>query len=1017
MQNEDESSYLSMVSHPAESAQTQAVSSSTISASLENVIATRITENSQALVARSQSISEMTLQGIRTPSAHFHREKESNMPQQEHLHQLEQQMQRLQQQMEQAHDTQQHMQGQMDKILQNFEKIDQLMQNSQQQTQEARHQTQQQMERALKMVQQMDQKLQPVQQQYEQLQQQMEQAHQTQQQMQGQIDEDPQNFEKMDQLLQSSQQKTQDILQRMQQQMENVLQTVQQVDRLLQPSQQKDEQLPRETQEMKEVVQQQDHSPEQRCQEAIPVVDRFALIQYRVQDILTRSYQKPPIPRLFILLPEPTGVVERQGESSSLKFRLYFVCECGTHTMGGTCSTPHNAHLTEHPGYKLRLQNSFIRNYGSHILAMMYMAKYGAESQGLIIPPLLGLSNVIEDSEDNEHFQLIKKDIGRLVNDTIAHLEEATGTKRSDAGPATHWKLGISDLDLVKWCYLGSNEIDTDEYDGHDLYDEKDSGIWGDLSRTMTQDGQCVWICSKHKRDYYDSTSQRFADIINAHGGEYSEGNSTISIGNIFDLEKLFYDVIARVCWIQNVVNNQYLTVLDLQLGCYDSITKTTSSVDILINIDSFKSLRLKFDRLSMQANTTQHGFKNVILTIEWLRDLLKEDFEFIQNCHPTRLEILHTPEEGGEDQILVDILQENHIPELYVRCHEARSLAVIDLMISIADVRYYHPGTVSRPLRVLKMANEGMASPDINRSEDVAVTVHFPEGLFDEDTEIDVVLDSRQLKNQESYVCDLIRRYGWLIRRLVIQDAFGDYYAKLLDEATRKRGSCIAYLDCWSSSLTGFGLYAMERVIGRSRYLTSVRMKLSGLHDKSRVKVAIGILRRLKHQVEGLYLLGDEITKWLPRLARAFPVRDDFPLLKELSIEFETLQRSSYRVEEEFSCIAREWITSMVSVPPEPFTQLESFSLLNVPLSHQDTSSLIKAIDLSSLEVLVLSNARITQLHFALLVNRIVDENGPSLPLRLLDLSGADLGDYDRTSALRGLRETAPQVKVLGVD
>ncbi|KAK3815379.1 MAG: hypothetical protein J3Q66DRAFT_441512 [Benniella sp.] len=1094
MQNEDESSYLSMVFHPAESAQTQAVSSSTISASMGNdVIATRITENSHALVARSQSISEMALQGIHAPSAHFHRETESNMPQQEHLHQLEQQMQRLQQQMEQVHDTQQQMQGQMDGILQNFEKVDQLMQNSQQQTQEARHQTQQQMERALKMVQQMDQRLQPVQQQYEQLQQQMEQAHQTRQQMQGQIDEVPQNFEKMDQLIQTSQQKTQDILQRMHQQMENVLQTVQQVDQMLQPSQQEHKHYLQEMQDMKKVVQHQDHLSEQRCQETIQVVDQFAPIQYRVQGILTRSYQKLPIPRLFILLPELTGVVDGQGDSSSSQFRLYFLCECGTHTMGNTCSEPHMAHLTEHPGYKLRLQNSFIRNYGSHILAMMCMVKYGAKIEGLVIPPLLGLNDATEGNEDHEHLQLIKN-ISRLVDDTITHLVEATGTKESDTNPATSWKLDISSLARVKW-YLKTNDMDANEYDEygkcderdgydeygeyehdeydeygeyeHDEYDEygnngeydkydeddddndgidddeymydeyggyhedeegegdnknnkdneseEDRSI-GDLHRAMTQDGHCVWICSEHKRDYYDCTMQRFAEIITSQGGTYSEANDAIDVSSISNrLEKLFYDAIARVCWIQNVTNNQYLTVLSLQLDGYDSISKARSSVDILINLDSFKSLRLKFERLSIQASTTPSGFKDVTLAIEWLRDLSEEDFELIQNCQPTRLEILHTPDQPEEYQ-LVDILQKNHqISQLSIECREGRSLPIIDLVISTMD-GFSYSDRDSRKLRLLELAKEWMASPDTTRRKDIAATVHFTGKFFSCDVEMDVVLDSQQLNNQDAYVCDLIRRYGWSIKRLIIQDLFNDHFARLLDDITQERGSRITYLDCWSSSLTGFGLGVMGRVISRSNHVPLVRMRLSGLHEESRLEAAIEFLGRFKNQVEGLYLLGDAITKWLPRLARAFPVKEDFPLLKELSIEFETLQGSSYRVEDEFSCIAREWITSMLSVPQEPFTQLESFSLLNVPLTHQDTSSLIKAIDLSSLEVLVLSNAGITQLHFTLLVNRIIDENGPSLPLRLLDLSGADLGDYDRASALRGLRETAPQVKVLGL-
>jgi hypothetical protein len=76
-------------------------------------------------------------------------------------------------------------------------------------------------------------------------------------------------------------------------------------------------------------------------------------------------------------------------------------------------------------------QNELIEKYGSYLLSMIHMIKYGISAGGLV-PPLLELNHATRIDTGQEHLQFIKKTIKRLVDDTITHLKEATGVTNSE---------------------------------------------------------------------------------------------------------------------------------------------------------------------------------------------------------------------------------------------------------------------------------------------------------------------------------------------------------------------------------------------------------------------------------------------------------------------------------------------------------------------------------------------------------------------------------------------------------
>ncbi|KAF9357464.1 hypothetical protein BGX34_009359 [Mortierella sp. NVP85] len=960
---------LSMTSRPVEngSSQMRIEASSGTSGSMERgVIATRVNGgvNSQALVRLSRDPSEMALQGMHT-SGHSQLRSESNMPQQEQLHQLQQQIQQLQQQMEQLqHNPQLH--------------------------------------------------------------QQMEQTRDNQKQMQDQMDEIQRNFEKMGQEMQHSQQQARYTWQQVQ---------------TLQPIQQKHEQLLQDINEVKHTIQEQDHlTPDQRRQETMQALDRFALVQYHIQDTLHRSYQSSPVPRLFILLPESTRRVDGQERPCPLQFRLYFLCECGAHTMARKDSSePHEVHLAKYHGYKLDKQDKFIRKYGQYILLMMYMVKHGARTDELIVPPLLGLHHATVPDDGQEHFAFLKKNIGCLVDDTIAHLEKTFSAIGGATDPAAYQRLGTEQLAQVKrYLEIQGEDEDEEEYreygdyiligeywiyveikqgtsDAGDYVDDDGDPVFkdkmvlvsiGGLSRTMTQGG-CVWICCTHMKEYRDSTRLRLIETINANGIEYSECPHKVDIMKIpSKLSKCFYDAVAKVCQVQRDSSQHSLPVFDLKLDYQDSIMEARSPTHLLIDLDYFsESLKLDFERLSIQASVSRRGFKDMEVTIERLGDIIQEDIDFILQCQPTQLEIVTTPQKEDE-KLLIRFLKEcPWIDELRIRYRTERLLAILDLVVTANCKRRNHPGG----LRIVELMDES------NQDPQGTVTITFSEGSSS--FVMDVALDG--FWQRDADVCDLLQRYGWSIRNLTLPEMCRDRHVMLLDLATQApQGSSIALLDCHSALLTPSGMDALERVVSRSTCPVSVQLELSGLRVNSRRKGALLFLHRFESRLTSLHLSGENEKKWLPNLMRAFSARDDFPMLEDLYIRSEEVpdEVGPEAIDQAFSNLFLGWISTMVSVPRPSQSRLKNFGMFGISLLPQDMRAFIEAIDLSALEELHL-HTNITEDQLKVLVGRITDDSTPSLPIRVLGIWCRLSIDDETKRALRAkLRERIPQIDICGV-
>ena len=794
-----------------------------------------------------------------------------------------------------------------------------------------------------------------------------QQIQHTQQQMQDQNDKILQTLQQKDRQHTEETQRVTHEMNLHKQQLEMALYASQQQQQMQfeafrQKIQQLDEQLLQLIYEKGNARQGQDHVGRQETQVAF---NQFVHARYRVQAVFATSSPKPPIPRLFILLPAPGAVVDGQEESRQPQFRLYFLCECGSYTMDKDCDKQHEVHLANHPGYDLINQDELINKYGSYLLTMMYMVKYGAKTRDLMVPPLLGLAHAI-----GEH-----KNIGQLVDDTILRLKEATGHLDGD--------------------YTEQQGLNATELTGLQSHLKVTDGgcFTGGLSQRCIQKGHYAWICSDHWRESYELALQQLKYNIIANGGVLKGSESKVNVTSEA-MARTFYHDLGKLFRTQSVKNWRSLTEVDYGHDSHQSVPAPMTKV--FDDSDDLKSLFLDFGRFTMSVKgISEVKVKDLVISIEGLSTLTLDELEFIQQCRPTALEISQTPQKK-DDNCIVSLLQHN-VTTLRIGCDVKRYIAVIERVCSTRE-KMLRSG-YSPALRTFELVH-----PEIN------VKICFDEKSPVLDKAPCIILGNRQSYTIEPAVYNAIRQHGWSVTTFVVSGSFSDRLAMLLDESMQETESRIVRLIITPTSLTSPGLDAMDRVINRSKGLTYLGLSLEKLDEGNQLGKALLLLGRHKDRLTSLRLLGWSVEQWLPRIAQTFPDKDGFPVLEEFFVG--NLWTNF------MSDIERQWIVSKVSTRPQRRTLLKVFGITDGPTNGRyylhDWKPVILAIDISTVERLHFKTPSFCQDDLRLLADRIANSGKSLLPLRVFDLEGTSTSDNDITRGiLARIREKTPRVVV----
>ncbi|KAK3825452.1 MAG: hypothetical protein J3Q66DRAFT_436522 [Benniella sp.] len=689
-------------------------------------------------------------------------------------------------------------------------------------------------------------------------------------------------------------------------------------------------------------------------------LDRQHLIQYRVQTLLSTPLENPQVPPFFFILPkDPDSDSDNKlRRPESRLFQLHFLCGCSSHTMTKGARRVHQVHMTNHLGYDIKSPKEFFDKYGSYALTMMYMVRYGAISSEFVVPPLAH-SNIATTIEQNhDHPSFIKENIGHLVDDTIAYLEDVTRAFDSDTDATSQWIVGPPDLGELK-SYLDTN----------------DEHFPGRLHQLTTQEEYSPWVCGEHRLEW---TMQRLKDIVNSIGGFFTEKRRHIDIAVASDkAAEQFYTAIVAVFKTQNDRSGILLT--------------------------------MNHGRLSLKIDDSQEG-QSVSMTITRLGDLTSDDLEFIHQCNITQLKVKHTPTKPDEARLLSILNQSARLRELEVGCHCERTLAIIDLAISERE-KILQAG--SSALHIFKVTDE-VGPIDFYRwiyfekDDHITTTVTFSEESTTFDMDTHAKLQSKEPVREGSRMFNFFRQYGWSISILNTLDNFDDHLATLLDDVTRIHGSRLKRLILLPEKLTTHGLDAMDRVIKRSSKLDYIWLYFWGLQQDSQLEKAMRLLGLYGEKLNRLSLIGYNLEGWLPQLANAFPTKDDFPMISEFEVRCSNQKLPQMGV---------KWLADMVSTQSLSGVHLKYFRLCGAIVQPQDWETLIKAIDFSKLEELRFDSTNFSQEQFNVLIDCIAEVDPTLLQLNNLDLSDTDLlVNADNHSLRERIQKVAPQVSIVGL-
>ncbi|KAG0240490.1 hypothetical protein B0O80DRAFT_127290 [Mortierella sp. GBAus27b] len=919
------------------------------------------TDTDQALVARSHGISsEILVQELPTLGTdHFQSWTRDSMNQQEQIRQLQERIEEVhatvQQTQEQTRLSQQQIQDKVDTVLEDLQHMDQRTLLSQQQLQE-RNEDVVQIKRQLdEQRQRLDNALQEIQEASRQTQ---KQAELSQQQIQVQIDKILQDLQHVDQRTLHSEQQMKQQLDQQRRHLDTSLQEIRQ-----------------KTQHSQQGIRDSDTITEQLHSSSDKGLQEIAQVFYRLtllQTTLATPYKDLPIPRLFIVLPAQTGALDRQGTPYPIHFRLYFLCECGTHTMTKNCTKTHEVHLADHPGYEVINYKVFFKDYGSYLLAMTYMVKCGINSSGLLVRPLLGLHHANKVDTNQHHLSFVQQNISRLINETIAHLEEAIGTFDTAMETTSLDALSASEFRQIRG-YLKIKGTES---------------LTGGLGKKISQ-GQCAWICSDHMS--IGIQLRQLKNIIDISGGRCINGK-------------------VKVKMTSNTLTNQFKDILV-------ELSKSQEPTGGLITcLNGIETLSIDFGRLSMTVLGVSRGkVEAVAFKITHLSNLMFDDLAFIQQWEPFRLKIKSTPQKVDENNLVLILRQNQTITDLHIRCHGVRVFAVIKLVISTR--RNLLQSGYQPALETFEVVDDGSTPCKISINDDDEGLTRSTVQFTKEATRFDMTSHIKLgpfVTGDKDIVSNFFHQYGWSIRTLIIPDSFCDADALVLTTTALGRISESATIHLAPTRLTSYGLDIIDQAFNRTQGPLPIRLFLDSLHKEHQLQKALLLLKRYKGRLKGLRLNGIFRKEWLPRIAQVFSARSQFLQLQEFVIDgyqgshAEDIDVNSLN---EFTDCTLQWIASMISAPPPFVTPLRILGLFNVMLYPVNWKTTMKAMDLSALELISFKGCSFFERELMSLSERLADSRSLR---RRLDLNNCWFMSYDGRAQTEMLVAKAPQVEIV---
>ncbi|KAI8358990.1 hypothetical protein B0O80DRAFT_485021 [Mortierella sp. GBAus27b] len=255
----------------------------------------------------------------------------------------------------------------------------------------------------------------------------------------------------------------------------------------------------------------------------VQALNQLSLLQNRVQALMTQTYElhEYPIPHLFVILPQDSSSWDPVNLFSN-RFRLYFLCECGEHTTTTNTKTPHHIHLAKHEGYQLRRPTEFFKQYGSYVLTILKMLKFGISVAGVAIPAVSLLVRTDALDHATGSLKMLSGNLEKGIDQAIGCLEK------------------LENNEALEGADLRKLESFLNHKDGNK--------VLGNLFRTVTTEGHVKWVCIDHYRvNYQEKAAKAFRDTVVTLGGTFNEEIGRVQVHLMSKLQaEQFYQALER---------------------------------------------------------------------------------------------------------------------------------------------------------------------------------------------------------------------------------------------------------------------------------------------------------------------------------------------------------------------------------------------------------------------------------------------------------------------------------------
>ncbi|KAK3820027.1 MAG: hypothetical protein J3Q66DRAFT_439099 [Benniella sp.] len=780
-------------------------------------------------------------------------------------------------------------------------------------------------------------------------------------------------------------------------------------------------------------------------------------IHDQILSSITLNYElhEYPYPRLFVVLPKVLDS-KKIYKLAPGQFRLYFLCECGAHTMPEGCTTPHQVHMANHQGYDIAKPAEFFQKYGWYVLMQMHMVKNGVNASGLLVPPLAS-SKIVEGLDTTkENLDHVSKNIEALVDDTMEFLLDLTGGWDEDA---------ITDRKSIR---LDKMEV-MEEGERRPLkwYLKRDADPgFGNLYRMVTRRGYVKWACKEHCA--FDSTLT--AQAYNLHSGEYfREDLREIVLQRGYSTTSEFYSGGTCVCKVLKLVlsgSPYYFTVnvaganaVDMALDGisqisnqyeYDPIIKLMSNgriqslrllspddLNFAVSIDSIiKAPKMRVLELQMPfdaENETGMSYLGRILAccpnLVYLGLRLKEQVSLVKVITISipklkkleHLELYYGPFYTAADISRTNItgiqmslpftkhqiFKDRKIPAYSQGLDEPLALdqlleilcespTVEDIVVGYQDLE---------PMDTINIVSSRLKTPSydgglsLRRLELVSIRdrLHTPStriSMAFTQTGVETEVRISQWEDTDSAVyANFFQSYGATVRVLEITNrTFDDGFARLLDKSTKDNGSDFTSLGLDVRSLSLVGLGCIDRAINRSKDLERLELHCTTSSTQTEQENARRFLKMHGKKLTGLNVQAHSLDALAAWIENVCPSRGVLSSLVDLQL---TLPKS---LTLQYLHPYVQWLAEMVSAQPNRSLSIPSSSEVDGPPTEcPDDSS--NGTETSLLKRLYLNDIKLKQDEWARILAAI-----DFSALEELNLKGTNFSQADVDSLVKGI-------------